>query len=281
MADPVAQGDGMAGLTAFRTTGPTEAGNAEAPPLLFIHGVGLRKEVWDPQIAAFARNRRVIAYDMLGHGGSGLGNGDMGLDAFVAQAADLLAALGITRADVVGHSMGALVALGLALAHPDRINRLVALNAVYQRTTDQRAAVLERAAEIERVGPRAAADRAVARWFGDTPPPALRPLATQVREWLENADPVGYARAYRIFASSDAIHAGRLPTLAMPVLYLTGELDANSSPAMSDRMAAETPQGRARILPGERHMMAMVSPDAVNTALRAFLNPSTLDGQAA
>ncbi len=278
MPDPALQGVGMAGVTAYRQSGPDEAD--DRPPLLFIHGVGLRKEVWAPQAAAFADHRRVVAYDMLGHGGSGLGDGAGGLNAFVAQAARLLDDLDIARADVVGHSMGALVALGLALAHPGRLNRLVAMNAVYQRTIEQRTAVLDRAAEIERVGPRAAADRAVARWFGEEPDTTLRPLAAQVRDWLENADPLGYARAYRIFASSDAVHAGQLPSLAMPVLYLTGELDANSSPAMSERMAAETPRGRARILPGERHMMAMVSPDAVNAALRDFLDAPTRDGEA-
>lgn len=266
----------MAGITAYHEFG--QGLDEDQPPLVFLHGVGLRKEVWEPQVAAFADRRRVVVYDMLGHGGSGLGDGEAGLTAFIAQAARLLDDLDIAAADVVGHSMGALVALGLALAHPQRVRRLVAMNAVYERTIGQRAAVLDRAAEIERDGPRGAADRAVARWFGEDPEPALRLQAAQVRDWLESADPLGYARAYRIFASSDAVHVGRLPALPMPTLYLTGELDANSSPAMSERMAAATPRGRALTLPGERHMMAMVSPGIVNAALREFLGDPLPDG---
>jgi len=60
----------------------------------------------------------------------------------------------------------------------------------------------------------------------------------------------------------------------MPILYLTGDLDLNSSPAMSRRMAAETPGGQALSLPDERHMMALVSPEKVNAALRDFLDGS-------
>ncbi|WP_247871994.1 alpha/beta fold hydrolase [Azospirillum sp. TSO35-2] len=255
----------MAGVTAYRDIG-------QGTPLVLIHGVGLCKEVWEPQIAAFASTRRVIVYDMLGHGESGLESSDGGLDAFVAQLARLLDHLGIDGADIVGHSMGALVALGFAIAHPRRVRRLVALNAVYDRPDEQRAAVLDRAAEIDRIGPRSAAGRAIGRWFGDEPAPDLVAKAETVRGWLENANPIGYARAYRVFASGDRAHVGRLGGLTMPVLYLTGDLDLNSSPAMSRRMAAETPDGRALSLPGERHMMALVSPDLVNDALRDFID---------
>lgn len=273
MFDPAAQemaadataAERMAGGTAFRDVG-------RGSPIVFIHGVGLRKEVWEPQIAAFAAHRRVIAYDMLGHGGSALGPADTTLDTFVGQLARLLGDLEIDAADIVGHSMGALVAIAFALAHPDRVRRLVALNAVYDRSEDQRAAVAERAREIARIGPQSATGRAISRWFGDSPAAELAARVEMVRGWLENADPVGYARAYHIFATSDRAHVGRLGRLPMPVLYLTGDLDPNSSPAMSRRMASETPDGRAVSLPGERHMMALVSAAAVNDVLRAFVD---------
>jgi pimeloyl-ACP methyl ester carboxylesterase len=272
MAEMVQQGD-----VAVTPTGASRAGQTsfcdigQGQPIVFIHGVGLCKDVWEPQIAAFAASHRVIVYDMLGHGDSDLGPPDTGLDGYVAQLAQLLDNLAIDKADIVGHSMGALVALGFALAQPHRVRRLVALNAVYDRPADQRAAVMERAAEIDRVGPRSAADRAISRWFGEPLSAEPTQQIKRVKTWLENADPVGYARAYRIFASSDCVYVGRLSTLTMPVLYLTGELDLNSSPAMSRRMASETPGGKAVSLSGERHMMALVSPERVNTVLREFV----------
>ena len=95
-------------------------------------------------------------------------------------------------------------------------------------------------------------------------------------EWVDAAlagvDPVGYARTYRLFASSDAAHRGRLGGLAMPALFLTGAQDANSTPAMSAAMASEAPDGRAVSLPGERHMMSLASPGAVDPVLAGFLD---------
>ena len=230
-------GASRAGQTSFRDIG-------QGQPIVFIHGVGLCKDVWEPQIAAFAASHRIIVYDMLGHGDSDLGPPDAGLDGFVAQLAQLLDDLAIDTADIVGHSMGRSRRIGVCLGAPHRVRRLVALNAVYDRPPDQRAAVMERAAEIDRVGPQRRR-------------PRDRPLVWRVlsrradatdqsgEELAQNANPVGYARAYRIFASSDRVHVGRLSTLTMPVLDLTGELDLNSSPAMSRRMASETPNGRA------------------------------------
>ena len=88
-------------------------------------------------------------------------------------------------------------------------------------------------------------------------------------------DPVGYARTYRLFASSDDAHVGRLTQLTVPALFLTGECDPNSSPAMSFAMAATAPRGRAEIIANERHMMNVTEPARVNERLLAFLREAT------
>ncbi|MNV34870.1 Alpha/beta hydrolase family protein [compost metagenome] len=81
----------------------------------------------------------------------------------------------------------------------------------------------------------------------------------------------GYARAYSLFATSDEVHASRLPQLAMPALFMTGEGDPNSSPAMSQAMAALAPRGQAQSVPGARHMMNLTDAEAVNARLLAFI----------
>ncbi|MFE0752374.1 alpha/beta fold hydrolase [Inquilinus sp. NPDC058860] len=239
-------------------------------PIVFIHGVGMASSVWAPQIEAFALTHTAIAYDMLGHGGSALPPERPGLKDYSDQLRSLLDELDLGRAVVVGHSMGALVALEFALNHPDRTLGVAALNAVYRRTPAQREAVLDRARRIEAEGPGGAVDGTIARWFGNPVPAALAEVADKTRAFLESADPVGYARTYRLFASADAAHAERLGGLAVPALFLTGEEDPNSSPEMSRAMAAAVPRGRAEILPGERHMMSLTAPALVNARLRAF-----------
>jgi pimeloyl-ACP methyl ester carboxylesterase len=243
--------------------------------VVLIHGVGMNQSVWAPQIDALTAAYQVVVYDMLGHGASALPTPAPTLDEYASQLEALLDAMQIERAHVVGHSMGALVALEFALAHPQRTLSVAALNAVYDRTPAQREAVMTRAATLgdSPAGQPAAAgvDATLSRWFGDPVPGHLTQAAQAVRDLLLTVDPVGYARTYRLFASSDDAHVGRLARLAVPALFLTGECDPNSSPSMSRAMAEAAPYGRAEILSNERHMMNVTDPARVNERLLAFL----------
>jgi pimeloyl-ACP methyl ester carboxylesterase len=264
---------GEATGTSFSVYAP-QSDEARATVVL-IHGVGMNQSVWAPQIDALTSAYRVVVYDMLGHGDSALPTPAPTLDEYASQLEALLDAMRIERAHVVGHSMGALVALEFALTHPQRTLSVVALNAVYDRTPAQREAVMTRAAMLGdapvEADNGAGIDTTLSRWFGDPIPVHLTQAAQAVRSLLVSVDPVGYARTYRLFASSDDAHVGRLASLAVPALFLTGECDPNSSPAMSRAMAAVAPFGRAEIISNERHMMNVTDPKRVNERLLAFL----------
>ena len=238
----------------------------EGEPLLLIHGVGLNAEAWGPQIEALSDTHRVIALDMPGHGGSALTAGE--LAAYVAQAVTLLDALGIPSANVVGHSMGGLVAIGLALAHPGRVLRLGVLNSVYERSAEARNAVEARAAEIAQSGSCGDIEQPIRRWLGagDTP------LHQQLRGWLSAVNPVAYAQAYKLFATGDRLFSGRLGALAMPALFATGSEDPNSTSEMAEAMAAAAPRGKAEVLAGQRHMMNLVDAPGTNRLIRDLLS---------
>lgn len=239
--------------------------------VVLIHGVGMNQTVWSPQIEALTASYRVVVYDMLGHGDSALPTAAPALDEYASQLAALLDTIHIERAHVMGHSMGALVALEFALTHPHRTLSVVALNAVYDRTPAQREAVMTRAATLGDAPLDTGVDATLSRWFGDPVPGHLTQAAQAVRGLLLSVDPLGYARTYRLFACSDDAHVGRLASLAVPALFLTGECDPNSSPAMSRAMAAAAPFGRAEIIANERHMMNVTDPEGVNERLLAFL----------
>jgi lipase len=99
-------------------------GSDAAPAVLLIHGVTASHLSW-PFVAERLPNARVIAPDLRGRGRS---NGLVGAAGLVAHARDLVAvldALGVERAVVVGHSMGAFVALVLGDLHPERVSRIV------------------------------------------------------------------------------------------------------------------------------------------------------------
>lgn len=248
-------------------------------PVLFIHGVGMNAAIWRPQIERMAGRFDLIAIDMLGHGQSPLPPETPELADYAKQAIHLLDHLGLKSVSVVGHSMGALVAQELALSAPERVDRIVSLNAVFRRPPDLAEAVRERAAALTGRGDAAGAAQTIARWFGNPVPAGLTAAAGKTAEALSEVDPEGYARTYRLFARADSDHAERLPTLAMPALFITGSEDKNSSPAMSAAMARLAPHGRCTVLGGERHMMAVAAPDLTTRHIVDFLTEGEVAAQ--
>jgi len=257
-----------------RKTGPIawrEAGHGA--PVLLIHGVGLNADAWEPQIVTLAARHRVIAIDMPGHGQSDLLPDGSMLSDYVSAIVGLIDALGISPVPVVGHSMGALIALGLALDYPEKIASVVALNAVYCRDPVARSAVEARAAQL--TGGAFEVEGPIARWYPDDP---YGPLARRTADWLHAVDPKGYAAAYRVFATSDHVHEGRLAELACRALFMTGVSDHNSTPAMSDRMAREAPYGLTVALPGARHMMHLTHPAETTNTIAKFIDAAQAAG---
>lgn len=244
------------------TLGLIQAGSGD--PVVLIHGVGLRAEAWEPQITALAATHRVIALDMPGHGASSpLPSGAL-LSDYVCWAARAIGGLGMGPVSLAGHSMGALIAGGMAVDHPGLVARVALLSPVHRRSEAARAAVLARASAIAAGG--AGVDAPLARWFDDD----QQALHDRVAGWLKGVDRQGYAAAYRAFATGDATYADRLGEIACPALILTGESDANSSPEMTRAIAAAC-RGRAVVVPGQRHMVNLTAPRLVNEALRDWL----------
>lgn len=243
-------------------------------PVVLIHGVGLQGAIWTPQINALSVDHDLIAVDMPGHGRSSLPPPDARLADYADAILALLDALKIGRAHVAGHSMGALVAVEFALAHPERVASLIALNAVFCRTPEQRAAIEARVAALDDGPARPDWSGTLNRWFGDPTSGAHAEAAALTNTLLSHIDPVGYARTYRVFARADADHRDRLPQLAAPSMFATGEQDPNSTPSMSEAMASIAPGGRCVVLSGQRHMMTLTDPERTNRLLRDFIGAS-------
>lgn len=100
-----------------------DAGDGET--LLLIHGMAGSSATWRDVIPALAKNYRVIAPDLLGHGESDKPRGDYSLGAFAASLRDLLDALDIPRATIIGQSLGGGIAMQFAYQHRDRCERVV------------------------------------------------------------------------------------------------------------------------------------------------------------
>ncbi len=97
----------------------------QGPAVVLIHGVAGRATQWDQTAQLLAERHTVIAPDLLGHGDSAKPRGDYSLGAHASGIRDLLVALKVERASVVGHSLGGGIAMQFAYQFPERCERLV------------------------------------------------------------------------------------------------------------------------------------------------------------
>jgi len=238
------------------------------PPVLLIHGVGARLDNWDGVVAALGGRFTTIRFDLRGHGESSKPPGPYSAALFAEDARALLDHLGIGRCHVAGHSLGATVALRLALDALDRVERLALLSAVAGRTEEERQRVLERLAIVEHGIPGEHFHRSLSRWFSDEfrrdNPELLERYAARN---MEN-DPKAYAAAYHVLATADL--ADEAARVRVPTLIVTGEGDIGSNPRMARLLHARIPGSELEILPGLRHAILIEAPATVAWLLDAF-----------
>ena len=252
--------------TCYRTSGSGD-------PLVMIHGVGMNKQIWKPQQEFFEAHFTVIQYDTYGHGGSPLPPNNAPLNDYLDQLLELLNHLNISSTHLMGHSMGALITNNFTLAHPTRVNRIVPICGVYDRTPEHRERSLQTVRILKEKGPAATLDGTLKRWFEDadyTIPERAQAIEF-IRSFLTSTDPVGYPRAYEYFAQHSDATAGQMHRVFNEALFITAEFDPNSTPIMSQKMAQQSQHGSALIIANERHMLPAIAPEKINPAILEFL----------
>ena len=183
--------------TAFKSYGD------QPSPLIFIHGVGMRGDVWSPQVEYFSNDYQVITYDFLGHGESHLPPEEPVLDDYVEQLNSLLKHLNLSLISLVGHSMGALISVAFALKYPDKVKALVPINIAFNRSEEAQKGVLNRANQILQTNKILNIEQTLERWFKNKTSADDLKKIDKIRNWLANTSPQGYGRTYRLFALSD------------------------------------------------------------------------------
>lgn len=243
--------------------------SGQGTPVVLIHGVGLNADSWGAQINALTSRFKICALDQPGHGQSAPLDLPEGRRLRVSDISERMApVLRSLREPVclVGHSLGGLIALDIAVRHPERVRCVAALNTVHRRTAEAQASVQARAAAMDGARSRDPTST-LTRWFGadlSTAP------ARACRDWLTAVDLTAYKKAYTAFAHGDSPSDAALSAIACPALFLTGARDPNATPAMSETMAALVPGASAVILPDAAHMALMTHPQDVTAALETL-----------
>ena len=239
------------------------------PPVVLIHALGLDWRQWRDQIAALAPTRRAIALDLRGHGQSDRPPGPYSLGQMAEDVYGLIEALGVAPTDVVGLSLGGMVAMELALRHPRAIRRLVLADTTseYPRAAREQFEERARTAETEGMAPLVAG--VPERWFTPEFARAHPETVAEIQRIVGANDPAAYAAACRAVGTVDC--TSRLGSLGCPTLVVVGDQDPGTPPAAARRLREAIPGARLVVIDGASHLSNVGRPDAFNTALLEFL----------
>lgn len=242
----------------------------DGPPLVLVHEIGGTLESYDAVVPALARTHKVVRYDIRGSGLSEFAFEPITLSLLVNDLLGILDAHDLRRVSVAGCAAGAAVAIGLALDHPGRVHKVVAMSPALHVPPEKKAAVLARADVFEAEGLRSTQDLRMASSY----PEALRTdraLFERVRRQRLAANPYGIAGLIRMLAGLDMTR--RLPELRRPMLVIAGIHDGDRPPQVVKPIADAAPG--ARYLEIESgHFMPVQTPDAIIAALTEFLSPT-------
>ncbi|MEA2556807.1 MAG: (E)-2-((N-methylformamido)methylene)succinate hydrolase [Actinomycetota bacterium] len=244
-------------------------GGDVASTVVLMHGVGDSLEAWDDVIRSLPEGFDVIRYDLRGHGRSDKPPGPYLLADVVKDHLALLAQLGVDRVNVVGYSLGGLIAQAIALLAPNSVERLVLISCVAGRTSDEQAAALERLDTLERAGTDGIADASAERWFTEGFRTAHPGKVHEQLERLKTNDPDAYLAAYRMLATNDL--GDQLDKIEHPTLVMTGEHDVGSPPRMARLISERIEGSRSVILEGQKHSVLTEVPEMVADEISRFL----------
>jgi 3-oxoadipate enol-lactonase len=248
--------------------------DGSGPPVLCVMGLGGRGTDWNPAfIAAMAPHHEMIRLDNRGTGRSDRPEEDYSLEVMADEAVAILDAVGRERADVLGVSMGGMIAQLAALRHPARVRRLV-LVATHAggATVTPPTPVAMAALVADRSRPpaelvREAMTAITAPGFAASHPEAIEALVANATALP--TPPASFVRQMQAIMASD--RSARLRDVAAPTLVIHGTDDPLVPYPNGELLAREIPGARLLTLPGCGHMPMWECPDALAREVRAFL----------
>lgn len=254
----------------YDLTGPDDA-----PVLLLANSIGSNFHIWDGITPALAQHRRVLRYDMRGHGLTETpplaDGGGYTMQALAQDALALIDRLGIERpgfeqVEVCGLSIGGMMAQALATLAPDRIAALALCDTASR--IGPPSMWDDRIAAIRRIGLAGIADSVMARWFtrrfrAEQPAPVRGYVAM-----LSRTDVEGYIGCAMAIRDADLTAADR--RIACPTLVLVGAEDLSTPPEAARALADLIPNAGFTLIEDAAHLPCIEQPQALADRLVAF-----------
>ena len=252
---------GHGSLTAVRT--------GSGPDLVVLHSLLADRFAFDPVLPALAAKHRVTLFNLPGFHGSQPTPLAL-MDAYIACIEDGFDEFGIANdAVLIGNGFGGTVALAFALAHPERISKLVVSDAAACFPDEGRQQFAVMAQKVADGGLGAIAEIAAKRVFSPAYLAAHPELIDERKRVLMGIEPKAFQAACKILQEADLTPL--LHRLKTPTLVVCGEFDQATPPALNKAIADKVPGARYVELPGCGHCPPLEQPDAFLAAIKDFV----------
>ena len=236
-------------------------------PTIFIHGVGLDNTMWYPQKEYF-HNKSVIFYDLLNHGKSISGYRELSFAVYSNQLLNIINELKLEKINLVGFSIGALIAQHFTEKYYDKINKLVLIGSVYKRSSKQIEKVQNRYRDA--VNGKSITIDSIKRWFSEKylkDNPKVYDFFYNLLEKKKNED---FLPAYKIFVNSDNYQIN-YSNFNIQTLIMTGENEVGSTPLMSEGISKEIKNSSLYLIKNAKHGATIEQAETVNKKIYKFL----------
>ena len=241
----------------------------EKNPIVFIHGVGLTKEIWEPQINFF-KDYNILTYDLLGHGKTPLKKSKVDFEDLSKQLAKLINELNFNKIHLVGFSLGALIARHFASKHSDRLSSLIIHGSIYKRTEEQKRVIRNRF-EVAKLKRPASKQTAIRRWLSENFIKNNPDIYKKIYSILEKNKHEDFLKCYEIFVNyidDDSL----FKKIKVNTLITTGENDVGSTSNMSKNLSKMIQGSKFIIIKGGKHLCSIECSDDVNITFKEFID---------
>ena len=242
---------------------------SEKNPIVFIHGVGLTKEIWEPQINFF-KDYNTLTYDLLGHGKTPLKKSKVSFEDFSIQLVKLINELNFKKIHLVGFSLGALIARHFASENNDKLSSLIILGSIYKRNEEQKRVVKNRF-EVAKMNRPASKQAALRRWLSEDFSKKNPDIYKKIYSILEKNKRVDFLKCYEIFVNY-VDDDNMLKKINVNTLIATGENDVGSTPEMSRNLSKMIQESKFIEIKKGKHLCSIECADDVNITFKKFID---------
>ena len=246
--------------------------------LIFVHGLGLKGEMWQWLPKELEQEFTIITYDLFGHGESLLPEKTPSLRMFSDQIKELMDHCNFEKIILVGFSLGGMIIRRFAQDFPELVEGLIIINSPHTRSKKQQELIEARVSLSEQSGPTATVSAAIKRWFSEKFEEENPMIINKVKEWIIGNDPSIYPKIYKILAYDLEEIINPQPPISCPTLVITADQDYGNGPEMSKEIAKEIEQSQLHIIKNLKHMALVEDPNQFGSILRKFLRQFTKIG---